>query len=204
MRKIACAMLVVLAAVVGRADARTIKNADLNYTLVVPDRLQQITPQVGMVDAFATSDPSKGMPDAAVSITRMHGTIGREHLDASKTPIPGVSGAHIRQQRWKTFDIDVVEGEVRQGDVRIAVRGAQVPLKGEAIVINVAVPVGKEAQADALLSEVLAGLDGPSNWLTAEERGERLGSGIARMAIIGAVLVVGILALRRRFRRSPS
>ena len=91
MRRITYAVLVLLAALVGHVDARTVKNAELNYTLVVPDRLQQITPQAGMVDAFATSDPSKGMPDAVVTITRLHGTLGREHLDASKTPIPGVS-----------------------------------------------------------------------------------------------------------------
>ena len=44
--------------------------------------------------------------------------------------------------------------------------------------------------------------------LTAEERGERFGSGLARMLLFGALLiwglVAGIRALRRRFRRSAS
>jgi hypothetical protein len=208
MRSVACCIAFTFAAFVGHVDARTIKNVELGYTLVVPDRFQPITPQAGMVDAFATSDPSQGMPDAIVSISRLHGTIGRDHLDPSKTPIPGVSDVHVRQQRWKTFDVDVIEGQVVQGDVRLAIRGVQVPLKREAIQLNIAVLPGKEAQADALLSELLTGLDGPTNWLTDEERGERLGSGIVKMAFFGGLLIGGLVtgfrALKKRRRRVVS
>jgi hypothetical protein len=57
-----CAMLVVLAAAFGRVDARMIANAELNYTLVLPEGFHDLAPQPGMppgtVAVFATSDPS--------------------------------------------------------------------------------------------------------------------------------------------------
>ena len=206
MRQITCAILVVFAALETRADARTISNAELNFTLVVPDRLKPLAPpRPGMgpdtVAAFATSDQSHGLPDATVSITRMHGVIGREHLDPSKTPVPGVAGARVRQQKWKTFDIDVIEGEVARGNVHMATRMAQVPLKGEAIQVGVAVPLGKEDLADALLSELLAGLDGSSNWLTDEEREDRLARNLGRLTAWAVALVVIFVLVIRAYRK---
>jgi len=61
--------------------------------------------------------------------------------------------------------------------------------------------VGKEAQADALLSELLAGLDGQSNWLTDDERAYRLGRAVGQLAIFGALLVGGIVFGVRSWRR---
>ncbi len=94
-----------------------------------------------------------------------------------------------------------------QGDVRVAVRGAQVPLKGEAIQVAVTVPQGKDAQADALLSELLAGLDGPSNWLPAEapEWLNLLGGvlGVGLVGLVGA-LVVGLVRVVTHFAKALS
>jgi hypothetical protein len=156
-----------------------------------------------MVDAFATSDdPAQGIPDAVVIIGRMHGVLGRKHFDPSKAPIPGVSDARIRQQKWKTFDIDVIEGHVSQGGIRMSVRAAQIPLKPEAIQLVVLVPVGKEAEADALLTELLAGLDGPSNWLTDYEWSESIGQVVACIVVL--TIAPLFVAWRKRFRRSPN
>jgi hypothetical protein len=95
--------------------------------------------------------------------------------------------------------------DVAQGDIHMCERGAQVPLRNEAIQVNVAALAGKEAEADALLGELLAGLDGQTNWLTDEERGARLGEGLAKMAIWIGLLAVGITAgyraLRKRYSR---
>ncbi len=197
-----CVLCLALATLAGTAEARTIKNAELNYTLVVPDSLKEVTPYPGMVATFVRSDPARGIPDLVVSIKRMHGVLGRKHFDPSKAPIPGVSGARVRQQKWKGFDIDVLEGEVSQGGVYMSLRGAEIPLKTEAIQLGVFVPVGKEAEADALLSELLAGLDGPSNWLTDEQWSEQIGQAVGGMVVLAILLFFAIRVWRKRRRGS--
>jgi hypothetical protein len=68
-----------------QAYGRSIKNAELGFTLVLPDRLQPVAGSGGdTVAAFATSDPALEIPDLTGSVFRMRGTIGREHLDPSK------------------------------------------------------------------------------------------------------------------------
>jgi hypothetical protein len=185
------------------AYGRTIKNAALNFTLEVPDRLQAVNgPGGDTIEAFATSDPAQGPPDLTATVFRLHGTIGREHLDPSKAGRmpPGVKCVGVRQQKWKSFNIDVLEMEVTQGDIHMVVRGAQVPLRNEAIQLNIGAPIGKEAEADALLTELLAGLDGPTNWLTDDQRWERLGRAtpFALILLIGIVYVIWARLKRRR------
>ncbi|MEN6452388.1 MAG: hypothetical protein ABFC96_18010 [Thermoguttaceae bacterium] len=199
-RLAACVICLEIAALAGTAEARTIKNAELDYTLVVPDSLEEVTPNPGMLATFVRYDPARGIPDMVVSIKRMHGVLGRKHFDPSKAPIRGVSGASVRQQKWKGFDIDVLEGEVSQGGVMMSLRGAQIPLRTEAIQLGVLVPVGKEAEADALLSELLAGLDGPSNWLTDEQRSEQIGEAVGGMVVLAVLLFFGIRSWRKRRR----
>jgi hypothetical protein len=194
----------VFVGLVGRLDARTIRNDELNYTLVVPDRLRQLVPKPGMVDLFGTSDPEQGMPDALVSIAGMHGIIGRESLDPSKVRIPGVPGARVRKQNWKEFQIDVIEAEVKTGGATAVIRGAQVPLRHEAIQLTVAVPQGKEREADALLAELLAGLDGPSNWLTDDKRWELVGNVSVGLAVLAVAIGIALRARRMRRRRARS
>src|SRR5271168_4125665 len=46
----------------------------------------------------------------------------------------------------------------------LAGRSVQVPLRDEAIQIDLVVPLGKEGTADSLLAQFLSGLDGRSNW----------------------------------------
>jgi hypothetical protein len=202
-RPAACALCLGFAAFAGDAEARTIKNAELNYTLVVPDRFKQMPPPPGAIDAFASSDPAQGIPDAVVTISRLPGVLGREHFDASKHAIPGFPEARFRQQKWKTFDIDVMEAQTVQAGVRLSVRGAQIPLKPAAIQLSIAVRAGKEAEADALLTELLAGLDGPSNWLTDFESSESIGQAVGGIIVLAVALLFGIRAWRKRSRRSP-
>jgi len=83
----------------------------------------------------------------------------------------------------------------------MATRMAQVPLKGEAIQVGVAVPLGKEDLADALLSELLAGLDGSSNWLTDEEREDRLARNLGRLTAWAVALVVIFVLVIRAYRK---
>jgi hypothetical protein len=206
MRWVKWIAVVLVAAVAGPSEGRTVTNQELNYTLVVPDWLQPIATSPAMpaiFAAYATSDPSEGLPDVWVTVARLGGIIGQGHLDPTK--IPGITGVKVFQRKWKTFDLEVFEGHLATGGLRVTSWGAQIPLRREAIQINVCVPEGKEARADALLGELLAGLDGPSNWLSDTDRAERLGELTVYVAVLVIAVIVVIRARRRRSRqREPA
>ncbi len=200
------AAALIVAALAPSADGSTmITHAGLDFKLDVPEKLKSIAPPADVVAALVTANPDEGSPYFVVTTTRLHGMIGREHLDPSKVHLPGGKAVRVRQQKWKSFDIDVLEGEVEQEGVQMSVLGARIPLRNEAIQLNVTGPRGKEAEAQSLLTELLAGLDGPSNWLTDNERWGRLGQALGQATIYGLVLLIGIIyVIWTRFQRRRS
>jgi hypothetical protein len=194
------------------AGADTYSNPDLEFTIQIPARFHPFPPPPGTLAAYATSDPAKGMPDELMTITRLGGTIGREHLKASDIPaqakgIP-FSNISVKTAKWKSFDIDVIAMQGAANGATMATRAAQVPLKREAIQITVGVPLAQEAKADATLSELLATADGPSNWLTQPERTQRMEEGYKRLGmtcgiVLGAA-IVGVVVLVKFLRRKPA
>jgi hypothetical protein len=184
----------------GMVARATFLDSTVGFKLEAPNRFIQFPIPVGsskVLAAFATSDPAAGVPDAAVGITRPGCLIGREHLQVSKLPanIP-VHEAKVYTTRWKTFKVDVIAGRQKVEKATLAVRMAQIPLKPEAIQVVVAVPVEQEAKADGILQEFLANLDGPSNWLTDEDRSERLGYIVGMVIMLAAV--GGYFLMRRK------
>lgn len=180
------------------AAARTITDTTFHFTVRVPEGYIDV-PSVGDgLHSFATSDPADGLPDGTVVIQRLHGTIGREHMSLKST---GLADAHFLPGKWKTYDIDVVAAHIRQGDIRLSLVGAQIPLKHEAIQVMVLVPAAREAEAPGILQTFLAGLEGESSWdsaaaapLTEAERGKLVGSGLGTMVgIVGALGILGVL-----------
>ena len=183
--------------------AATITDTRFNFTLVISDRYRQFPGAADSLYYFATSDPANGVPDATIAIQRLHGTIGKEHLDLSATGLPG---AQLLTGQWKSFTVDVFAAQVDATGTKMAIRGAQLPLAHEAVQIIVAVPLAREASAEGILNEFLTGFDGPSNWstpkpITPKKRGELIGEGIGRMLLTIAMLILGVGALIRFIRR---
>ncbi len=131
----------------------------------------------------------------------MGGTLGREPL---KT-LPQADGIKfdLRREKWKSFDIDVMIGVARQGQVGLYVLVAQVPLKPEAIQLKLVAPEAHQAELLALLRTLLAGLDGPSNWLTAGERARSAGRAVGGLAVLLG-LAIWLFARWRKSRKQPA
>jgi hypothetical protein len=156
------------------ARAEVVRDAQLGFTLTLPDGFVDFPRGRGTPDtvwSFARGDPA-GDDFAIVGVERMHGTIGREPLPASALPRVGGVAFEARREKWKSFEIDVIAGRAEQEGVRLFVLVAQVPLKREAVQLKLAGPAAKEAELGALMRTLLARLDGPSNWLTDGERAE--------------------------------
>ena len=202
---IGLALALACSAISATAHAEVIRDDKLNFTLTLPDGFKdfpEAKEQQGLAYSFLQGTP--GTQDfTIVGIKPMGGIIGREALQ--KKDLPHFEGVtfDLRREKWKSFDIDVMVGTARQGDVGVFVTVAQVPLKKEAIQVTVAGPEAHKTQVLAMLRTLLASLDGPSNWLTDAERSFRLGK-IAG-GLLGALAVAGLviwLSLRKPRRVS--
>lgn len=120
--------------------------------------------------------------------------------DMTKHPVPG--NASVEKTKWRSFQIDVFKVlEQVQGSPYITFN-AQVPLKPHAIQVSVAGPASEEKSLRQDLQSILASIEGPSNWLTTDERVSRGAEGFGRLIILIAFAVVaGSLIIGRIFHR---
>jgi hypothetical protein len=181
------------------ARAEIIEDTHLAFTLTLPPGFVDYPPgkaQPGTVYSYIRGTP--GTDDfAIVTVQPMGGTIGREPLDPKGLPRADGIEFSLRRGKWKSFDIDVISSVAHQGGAAVFAQVAQVPLKREAIQLALVGPLERRAELTALLPALLAALDGPSNWLTTEERSFRLGKAAAYLV---ALIVVGLVIWRGRKR----
>jgi hypothetical protein len=135
-----------------------------------------------------------------IRVSRLHGTLGRDKMDpkviAAKSP-----QVTILPEQWKTFEIEVFRVPEQLKGLQVLTFNAQVPLKPEAVQVTV---LGEETQENELrevLRSVLASLEGQSNWLTWEERGQRFGEGIGKLLLTILVVAVIVEVVRRSNRK---
>jgi hypothetical protein len=193
-----------LGATAARADV--INDAHLGFTLALPPGFGDYPPgktQPGTVYSFIKGTP--GTDDfAIVTVQPMGGTIGREPLDPKGLPRADGIELSLRRGRWKSFDIDVIDSVAHQGGTAVFAQVAQVPLEREAIQLAVVGPLERRAELTALLPTLLAALDGPSSWLTTEERSFRLGKAAAYLLAVVVVVLVVWRGSRRKRLPTPS
>ena len=119
-----------------------------------------------------------------------------ELAQVSYKPFTGVDLVYT--ERWQGWDISVFVSHLKNGDQTMITRNAAVPLKGTAIKIQVSGPESADAQMDALIREILAGLQGQTNWVTPEvHKSHMLLYGLGFVG--AAALVAGFLVLRKSF-----
>jgi hypothetical protein len=150
-------------AAAGRAEQ--IQDAKYRFSLTIPDgfeRMPTLPPEKPKsIYGFAKTGPD-GVRFAIV-VEHMGGTIGRERL--GRGDFPAGSQARLHTVRWQGFDIDAIEIPEEAGGIALATIKAQVPLKPEAIQVNVVGPRDRRDESLALVNQLLGGLRGESNWL---------------------------------------
>ena len=167
-------------------------NAQLGYRFPVPAGFVDFPAARGQPDVVdCWSEEASGL---LLCVQRMHGVLGRDRLKPSDLP----ATTQLSSQKWKGFDIDVMRTDTAQAGAPVVVYAAQVPLRPEAIQLIVAGPQEQSSRAQEVLTATLNGLEGETNWLSAEERAHRYGV-IAGwiVAIAVAALVVRMVARRR-------
>ena len=185
--------MVVLLAVLVQSP---VVNDELGYRFTLP------SPFVPFPEAKAQSADivdcwqEEGEGGVVLCIQRMHGVLPHDAMKVSD--IPDTTVTQLTRFRWKEFVIQGLRTTRLQDGVHSVAIVAQVPLKPEAIQVVASSPLYQEEHARAMLEDVLASLEGQSNWLTSAQRSERMGKAVGTWIAIGvAVLVVVILRKRR-------
>lgn len=184
-----------------------ISDKQLNIAFTLPDGFEPIpefTSPAGMDIRYAFQRESlDGQPPTCIFIQCLRGVIGRE-------PIPEevfkkMGDVHHLQMKWKSFDVDAFVVKEQANGNRFVTWNVQLPVKPRAIQLKVFGLESREDEIASLTRTLVGSLDAPSNWLTNDERAQRLGEGIGKMTVwilgIGAT-VFGLVRWRETaFRR---
>ena len=101
-------------------------------------------------------------------------------------------------EKWQGWDIDVyvIRSKIKNQnnqEQEMVTRNAAVPIKGNALKLQVTGPVDSDAQLDALLKGLLGTLQGKSNWMVPEDHSTRMllsGAGLALALVAIAVVLI--------------
>lgn len=195
----ATAMLVAATATESR-----ITNAELSFSITRPDGFIEDPDGTGHQDilySWVEESPSSDSGRIVINVQRLNGTIGRERTSEDTLRALGMTSATFR---WKSFDIEGARQITENEGLRIHTIFARVPLRREAVMIVVAAPEGQMERAETLMTTTLASLDGESNWLTDEQRAERLGEATGRLIAWPILAVLAILWVRRRRKKNAT
>jgi uncharacterized membrane protein len=186
------------------ASAPSISDGDLKITLQLPEGFEPIPgshppPNTDIRYAFGRMGPD-GKSRICVLVHALRGVIGRERIgEAARSRLAG-----LYLEKWKSFELEVLVVKEDLAGGCFVTRNVQVPVTPRAIQLSVVGPQSQDAELAELTRTLLASMDGPTNWLTTEER---VGSGIeavvrVSLCVLGILAVVyGLVAWRtRRFR----
>ncbi|MDB4928158.1 MAG: hypothetical protein JWM10_642 [Myxococcaceae bacterium] len=169
-------------------------------SLDVPDGYHDIpNPSPQALHAWARGEA--GAPGyTAIVLQGVGGTIGREPLDratverSARASVAGsgltITGFEYGTARWQSFDLEVVATRVTGGDQDSVMVAVQIPLAPEAAQLMLSGPATSETRMRADLAQVLGSLRGRSNWLTVQQRSEKLGTALGLGFTALAVAVI--------------
>jgi hypothetical protein len=206
-RRLALGLTFLAVAASGSLAAEELVDNDLGFSLVIPDRFTASPEALGVdediVHAFTSGDPQNGY--IMLFIEKLGGTIGRELV--KREDLPEEFSGRVATTRWKEFDVSVVYILETADDVSFVTLNAQIPLRRQAIQVKLFGPAEREAEMTELLDELLANLEGETNWNEPELAGKSNGSsrlrivplrsvtGLDRGAQFGIAIAFGVIGL---------
>src|SRR5690242_11144409 len=151
--------VLLLSLVVATAAESQVRNAELGYTLTLPQgftELPEARSQKDVVDAWTEATPTS--PDGAVVllVARLHGVLPREAMRQQDVP----ANTQVVSFKWKSFDVSGLKTQASQEGKPVFVLVAQVPLRPEAVQLSVAGPADQETRGQAIMEATLASLEG--------------------------------------------
>ena len=144
------------------------KNDRLHFSLDIPSGFREYPEGVqspNTEQVFIKGVVGGGELLTVINIERMNGLIARNKpLKKEELPTELRSRAELTDRNWRGAKVDAIVAHVDQNGAKMIVYTIQVPLKPSAIQLNVAGPESKQAEISHLADDLLASLDGETNW----------------------------------------
>src|SRR5438309_1244163 len=118
------------------AQGRVVRSPEFGFTMTIPDDFTEIRDAARPPDAlyvFARGDVRS--PQAIVTVSRMHGVLGPDPLDAAHAP--SRPGARVYRERWKGLEVDAFSFRETVAGKDFVTRNVQIPLVPEAVQLQV-------------------------------------------------------------------
>jgi hypothetical protein len=154
--------------VVHITSATSYKNDNLHFSLDIPSGFRDFpegkqSPNIEQV--FIKGVVGGGEVLTVINIERMNGLIPRNKpLKKEELPIELRSRAELTSRNWRGAKVDTIVAHVNQNGAKMIIYTIQVPLKPSAIQLNVGGPESKQDEVSQLADDLLASLDGETNW----------------------------------------
>src|SRR5256714_13584868 len=139
MRVITAVMLFLLVA--ANTVAAQIRNAELGYTLALPEGFTdfpEARAQKDVVDAWSETAPVSANGALVLLVARMHGVLPREAMRQEDVP----ANTQVVSFKWKGFDVGGLKTLTTQAGQPVFVLVAPGPLRKDAVQLSVAGPPG--------------------------------------------------------------
>jgi hypothetical protein len=175
-------------------------NQELGFSAKLPDGMADFSSQtkVKSLVSLGSLNGSKGGRVEIIVIQDLGAAIGREDLSKTQDKPQNVT---LEKTAWKSFNVDLFKAVEDLNSISFVTLNVQIPLKPHAIQLSVSGPAADESKLRADMTNIVASIDGPTNWLTEGERAERTRRAQNPLAIVIGliVLVVGRLRISRHY-----
>lgn len=147
-------------------SSQTLHDEKLRFRIDIPDGFQTF-PQgkaaPTIEHAYIKGIVGGGEALNVINIERLNGVIPKgKPLGLDSFP-RGFTG-ELTKRKWRGLDVDSITTAHEQAGLQIVAFTVQVPLRPMAIQLNVGGPLSKRDEIDRLVNQLLASLDGETNW----------------------------------------
>ena len=150
----------------GASAGKTLMDAKLGFILELPAGFvaapDVLARNPSMLYAYALGRRDSNGVSITLMIERLGKQLRRERLQRSQIP-KDVTGEIVTKE-WNGFTLEVMVMEKKLGHRTYLAYVARVPLKGEAIQLELVGPTARKDELDVILRQLLDGLSGESNW----------------------------------------
>jgi hypothetical protein len=191
------------------APGVTLKDPEHGFSLVLPEAYVDYPEGKGpnILHAFARGNPgdeSFGL----LQLQSLDGPIGRDPLlhdaversahESIKSSGAQIDGFEYRKIPWKSFELELVVTRISGGDKHLITLATQIPLSKRALQLGMSGTAADEARLAGEMQSIVASVEGKSNWLSEDERSDKISSFIG--SGVGVLIGLGIVFWWRRRR----
>lgn len=166
--RLASPLIMICFAVNSIQGGETITDAKFGFTLTLPDGFKpQPVPANAMSEFLYTfvREEVAGQPIAVVlGLEKMDGPLKQRVL--SREDVPATFSGKLFQMRWNGLDVNTATVIEAVENHKVITFNTQIPLRHCGIQLKLFGSLDNEEELKTLLSEILTGLKGESNWST--------------------------------------